>query len=241
MRPRVERWLVIGLLLATTAYAVAEDLTLTTYYPSPRGVYNELRTSGDVGIGDIATAPAARLHVTRIDDAGPVLRLDDQATDNTPVVVDSTGNVGIGTPTPGSQLSVNGGASLGSGYAATAAPTDGLIVQGNVGIGTPSPTGAPSPTNSIATGNLDVNDIYVRSADRWVSEGAGLTYVGECSVPYNTGDNSCKCNAGETIMTVTAVTVLRPANCMVEDQNSPLVRGRCPVSNYVLCTFACFR
>jgi hypothetical protein len=28
-----------------TAYAVAEDITLTTYYPSPRGVYNTLRSS----------------------------------------------------------------------------------------------------------------------------------------------------------------------------------------------------
>ena len=35
----VKPWLVVGLLLGTAVYALAEDLTLTTYYPSPRGVY----------------------------------------------------------------------------------------------------------------------------------------------------------------------------------------------------------
>ena len=51
----------------------------------------------------------------------------------------NTGNVGIGTTTPGSKLSVSGGGTFGSSYAATAAPTDGLIIQGNVGIGETAP------------------------------------------------------------------------------------------------------
>lgn len=50
-----------------------------------------------------------------------------------------TGNVGVGTSTPASALSVNGGASIGAGYATTAAPTGGLIVEGNVGIGINNP------------------------------------------------------------------------------------------------------
>ena len=49
-------WLVLGGLLSVTAYAMAEDITLTTYYPSPRGMYEELRTTGAVyfegGSGD---------------------------------------------------------------------------------------------------------------------------------------------------------------------------------------------
>ncbi|MDO8576433.1 MAG: DUF5011 domain-containing protein, partial [bacterium] len=48
------------------------------------------------------------------------------------------GNVGIGTTTPGSKLSVAAGASIGANYG-VAAPTNGLIVEGNVGIGTASP------------------------------------------------------------------------------------------------------
>ena len=45
-RPIVN-WLVVAGLLSVTAYAVAEQLTVTTYYPSPRGVYDELRTVGN--------------------------------------------------------------------------------------------------------------------------------------------------------------------------------------------------
>ena len=51
----------------------------------------------------------------------------------------NSGNVGIGTTNPGSLLTVSGGASFGSGYTGSTAPTGGLIVQGNVGIGTTNP------------------------------------------------------------------------------------------------------
>lgn len=50
--------------------------------------------------------------------------------------ITGTGSVGIGTTTPKSTLSVNGGAAIGT-YAGTAtAPSNGLIVSGQVGIGT---------------------------------------------------------------------------------------------------------
>ena len=44
MTSRFKGWVLFGLLLGTTAYALAESMTLTTYYPSPRGIYKELRT-----------------------------------------------------------------------------------------------------------------------------------------------------------------------------------------------------
>ncbi|NDC83886.1 hypothetical protein EB093_09560, partial [bacterium] len=50
-------------------------------------------------------------------------------------IVGTTGLVGIGTTTPGNNLSVSGNTAIGAGYAGTAAPANGLIVQGNVGIG----------------------------------------------------------------------------------------------------------
>ncbi|KKW06483.1 MAG: hypothetical protein UY42_C0033G0001, partial [Parcubacteria group bacterium GW2011_GWA2_49_16] len=50
------------------------------------------------------------------------------------------GNVGIGTTTPGSKLSVSGGVSVGQNYG-VAAPSNGMIIEGNVGIGTTSPWG----------------------------------------------------------------------------------------------------
>ncbi len=48
-------------------------------------------------------------------------------------------NVGIGTPSPSSKLSINGNLSVGANYVGTAAPTNGAIIEGNVGIGTNSP------------------------------------------------------------------------------------------------------
>ncbi|MBI3322039.1 MAG: hypothetical protein HYZ91_07225 [Candidatus Omnitrophica bacterium] len=63
--------MLLGISLLQIAGAVfAEDVTITTYYPSPRGVYNQLRTigqttlaeqGGNVGIG--TTAPGATLDV----------------------------------------------------------------------------------------------------------------------------------------------------------------------------------
>lgn len=71
--------------------------------------------------------------LVRYSDAGAAL--------GTPIFAQrSTGNVGLNTTSPGALLSVNGGISAGS-YAATAAPSNGLIVSGNVGIGTSSPQG----------------------------------------------------------------------------------------------------
>lgn len=62
----VRGWMVAGLLLGTMTYAIAEDVTLTTYYPSPRGVYEELRSNkntylaiqagNNVGIGDTSAS-----------------------------------------------------------------------------------------------------------------------------------------------------------------------------------------
>ena len=57
----------------------------------------------------------------------------------TSTLVVVAGNVGIGTTSPASKLSINGGISAGT-YYGTAAPSGGMIISGNVGIGTTSPT-----------------------------------------------------------------------------------------------------
>jgi hypothetical protein len=71
------------------------------------------------------------------------------------------GNVGIGSIlSPASVLSVKGNSAIGGGYVATAAPTNGMIVQGNVGIGTTTPAGklqvsaGASATTTVTIGEL---------------------------------------------------------------------------------------
>ncbi len=83
-------------------YALAEEISLTTYYPSPMGVYQELR----VGSGELNT-PHAKLQVNKPEeDGGLAVRVTDQPNDSTPFVIDQDGNVGIGTTDPGDPLHV---------------------------------------------------------------------------------------------------------------------------------------
>jgi len=66
----------------------------------------------------------------------------DQVTGDNNLFWDNTNKrLGIWTTSPASKLSVSGGVSIGSTYAGTAAPVDGMIIQGNVGIGTTGPSG----------------------------------------------------------------------------------------------------
>ena len=202
------RWLMIGLLLAVSTYAMAEEITLTTYYPSPRGVYQELRTAGDVGIGDITAPPGARLHVTQTGatpavqvtqtGAADALRIEDQAGDLTPFVINQAGAVGIGTAVPN----------------------------------------AAAPNGQ--SGNLDVNDVYVRSEGAWASQSL-LTYVGTCVA---TSESSCQCGAGERFMMLTGLnypgTVTSEIHCRVRHQGTINVSGLSTMGP-ASCTFACFK
>ncbi|MEK7614727.1 MAG: hypothetical protein AAB428_03620, partial [Patescibacteria group bacterium] len=65
----------------------------------------------------------------------------------------TTQNVGIGTTTPLSKLTISGSASIGADYN-IAGPTNGLIVQGNLGVGTTTPWLALSVTNTSASGQF---------------------------------------------------------------------------------------
>lgn len=68
-------------------------------------------------------------------------RIDDQSSDTTPLVIDGSGNLGIGTTAPTDKLDILGAMKIGASYAGsgTTAPNNGLLVEGNVGIGTTNP------------------------------------------------------------------------------------------------------
>ncbi len=55
MKRARERWLIGVLVLMSGAYAVAEELNLVTYFPAPRGVYEELHVRGDTSATSIPT------------------------------------------------------------------------------------------------------------------------------------------------------------------------------------------
>ena len=97
-------------------------------------------SGGDVGVG--ISAPLGKLHVSgssandivRITQSGlgVPFRVEDETTDTTPFIIDTAGNVGIGTPTPTVKLQVVGGIvstdpSAGVGYATGAG---GTVTQG---------------------------------------------------------------------------------------------------------------
>jgi len=90
-----------------------------------------------------------------------------QASGNT--VFLGSGNIGVGTNSPGSKLSIGGNASFGSTYRLLAGPTDGLIVEGNVGIGT------TSPTSILGLGGTAARTIAMERNTTAATAGQGLT------------------------------------------------------------------
>lgn len=70
MSRSLSSWVLTLSLLGTITYAIAEDLTLTTYYPSPRGVYSELRVQDQVAIGTNTPDQSAALEIA-VDPANP--------------------------------------------------------------------------------------------------------------------------------------------------------------------------
>ena len=175
----------VGSLLICGVSVLAEDISVTTYYPSPRGVYEQLQTTkatslatdvanpGNVGIGVMATTAVNKLTVVGGVSIGDAATYAVAPAPTNGLIVE--GNVGIGTPNPVNQLGVGGGASIGNAYTNDAAPANGLIVQGNVVIGAST---APTGTNY---------QLFVRGGNAVNSPGIGVHGGIDISGQYSCG------------------------------------------------------
>ncbi len=157
MRSSLKTYAIVTLLLGTLGYALAEDVTVTTYYPSPRGIYKQIQTTDDtflatqggrVGIGTTAPSTGKLVVLGGNVGIGTLNPLDELHIKNAPVPVTTDTELRLeysGGP-PGTldayySLSAD---SLGDFAIVDKAPTPSvkrLVVSntGNVGIGTTAP------------------------------------------------------------------------------------------------------
>lgn len=173
------------LVIMRPAALSTEQLTLSTYYPSPYGVYKQLRATddaylayqaGSVGIG--TTSPLGKLHVTG---AGNV-------------IIDPTGNIGIGTGSPLKKLHLAAG-----GMNVVLDPANAQMAVGTTDSSPIYATGL-----KVAGANIHVqgneNGGWLRLGDAWSVNGvyseAGDLIVGASSGRVLVGPNATQYLAG---------------------------------------------
>ena len=162
-----------------------EEITLTTYYPAPYGVYVELRAQriaigdgyidaaapswedgtidseadlvieGNVGIG--TDDPLASLHISS-DESQDLFRVDDATGDTTPFTIDDHGRVGIRRSSSGAGLAVDGGVDIDGGL--DFEPRVGTTTQGRI--------------TNLAMLYMDNGDLILTHPSQGDSSGAGF-------------------------------------------------------------------
>ena len=178
---------IILLLPALTSICRAEEqITITTYYPAPNGIYRELRAD-QMAVGSVYRAAA-------ISDG----------------ILIVSGNIGVGTATPASKLHVQGGDIK---IRSTANPA--VRFQHDAADDTTwASVYRESATGRLFVRNDQGNDIILSNADVSVPEGNmytnGLVYVdtsatnpGGClMMSYGSNTGTITCPPGFTIDTI---------------------------------------
>jgi len=124
-------------------------------------------------------------------------------------LITGSGRVGLGTSAPASQLSVNGNATVGAGYTATAAPANGMLVQGSVGIGT------SNPANKLDVGgSQEIGAGYIGVA----APANGLIVQGNVGIGTNAAANALDIAGDGSI-------ILQNANSQVASTGNLYLRG----------------
>ncbi|MFH0947536.1 MAG: hypothetical protein V1833_00855 [Elusimicrobiota bacterium] len=162
------------------AFSVRESATTDNLFIVPNlgaGGYNPMSAAGDMGI--FFTGGAI--------DTGALV-IGQWSNSAKGIKIDSAGNVGIGTAAPASKITVSGGASIGSGYTAIAAPANGMIIEGYLGVGTNSPNAKLNVQDgniTVMNGKIGINTSTVGSpltVNGGVSIGGSYTLL---SAPTN--------------------------------------------------------
>src|SRR3990167_4186806 len=142
--------ILINLIFPPSSFALTEEetLTITTYYPAPYGVYNEMRAKRMAVGANYYNGSAYPWNTGGVCMGNEICK-------NTDLVVQ--GRVGIGTTRPANKLDVEGAMAVGATYSGTSAgPTNGMIIEGNVGIGTMIPAARLDVAGDI---NLNGNSL----------------------------------------------------------------------------------
>ena len=161
--------ILINLIFPPSSFALTEEetLTITTYYPAPYGVYNEMRAKRMAVGANYYNGSAFPWNTGGVCMGNEICK-------NTDLVVQ--GRVGIGTTRPANKLDVEGAMAVGATYSGTSAgPTNGMIIEGNVGIGTMIPAARLDVAGDI---NLNGNSLRNVGGHGWVSDMSGVS--GKC-------------------------------------------------------------
>lgn len=171
----------------------AGSYTLTTYYPSPSGVYQSLVTTRDT----ILARDGGKVKIGTNQGLGTLVELNGQV-----MLHDGWANGVFYIPSATSGNRESGyyfRTGSPAGYQERLFISGGPAQGGNVGIGTIAPR-TPAP-NGASSGNLDVNDVYLRAAGRWASQPPSCRRVTAVSNVMPHLGSHAQCAQGERLLT----------------------------------------